>query len=83
MGGKIDTPTTLGPLQMETSQHVLHFLEDASTGPHLSIHHPQPSVDGPGIQVSRSWLGLEEILHTLHWDLLSMEISQIERSQTI
>ena len=73
MGGQIDTPTT--PLRMETS----HLLEDGSTRPHLSIHHPQSSLDGPGIQVSKSWLGLGEgFAHSLHWDLLSMAISQVE-----
>jgi len=56
MGGQTDAT----PLRMETDQHVLHVLEIGSTRPHLSIDHPQPSLDGPGTQVSRSWLGLEE-----------------------
>jgi len=56
MGGQIGTT----PLRMVTNQHVLHVLETSSTRPHLSIHHPQPSLDGPGTQISRSWLGLEE-----------------------
>ena len=63
---------------METNQHVLHVLEIGSTRPHLPIHHPQPSLDGPGAQVSKSWLGLEKGVHNLHWDLLSMAISQVE-----
>jgi len=45
---------------METDQHVLHILEIGSRRLHLSIHHPQPSLDGLGTQVSRSWLSLEE-----------------------
>jgi len=45
---------------MESDQHVLHVPEIGSTRPHLPIHHPQPSLDGPGAQVSRAWLGLEE-----------------------
>jgi len=56
MGGQIDTTS----FRMETDQHVLHVLNTGSTMPHLSIHHPQPSLDGPGTQVLRSWLGLEE-----------------------
>jgi len=56
MGGQTDAT----PFRLETDQHVLHVLEIGSTRPHLSMHHPQPSLDGPGTLVSRSWLGLEE-----------------------
>ena len=35
-------------------------LRSAAQGHTLKIPHPQPSLDGPGAQVSRSWLGLEE-----------------------
>ena len=56
MAGQTDTT----PLRMETFQHVLHVLETGNTRPHISIHHPQPSLDAPGTQVSRSWPGLEE-----------------------
>ena len=57
MGGKIDVT----PLRMETDQHVPYVPEISNARPHLPIHHPQPSLDdGPGAQVSRSWLGLEE-----------------------
>jgi len=58
MGGQTGTPTTL--LRMETCQHILHVLEDGSTRSQLLTHHPQPSLDAPSIQVSRTWLGLEE-----------------------
>ena len=82
MGGQIDTPTT--PLRMETGQHVLHVLEGGSTKPHLSIHHPQPSLDGPGTQVSRTWLGLEEVLaHSPLGPTLNGDIPSQAHSQTV
>jgi len=73
-GRAIDTT----PLRMETDQLVLHVFENGSTRSHLSIHHPQPRLDGHGIQVSRLWLGLKEGLAHLHWDLLSIAVSQVE-----
>ena len=45
---------------METGQHVIHVLEDGSTRSQLLTPHPQPSLDAPSIQVSRTWLGLGE-----------------------
>ena len=78
MGGQTDAT----PLRMETDQHDLHVLEIGSTRPHLPIHHPQPSLDGPGAQVSRLWLGLEEGLaqsplgFTLNGDFSSRTYSQ-------
>jgi len=60
MGGKTGTSTTL--LRIETGQHVLHVFEDGSTGSQLPCNHPQPSLDGSGIQVSRARPGLGESL---------------------
>jgi len=60
MRGKTGTSTTL--IRMETGQHVLHVFEDGSTGSQIPSHHPQPSLDGSGIQVSRAGPGLGESL---------------------
>ena len=76
MGRQTDTT----PLRMETDQHVLHVLETGSTRPHFSIHHPQPSLDGPGTWHKSRGRGLvsKKGLHNLHWDLPSVAISQVE-----
>jgi len=82
MGEQTGTPTTL--LRMETSQHVLHVLENGSTGPQLPIHHPQPSLDGPGRQVSRTWLGLGEgLAHSPLGSTLNGNIPSRAHSETL
>ena len=47
---------------MEAGHHVLHVVEDGSTGSQLPRHHPPPSLDGSGIQASTAGPGLGEIL---------------------
>ena len=76
MRGQICTSITL--LQMEAGQHVLHVVEDGSTGSHLPSHHLQPSLDGSGIHTSRAGPGLGERPVQSFWDLLSMAVSQVE-----
>jgi len=63
MGGETGTSTTL--LRMKAGQHVPHVFEDGSTGSQLPCHHPQPSLIGSGIQVSRAGPGLGKSLELM------------------
>ena len=76
MGGQTGTPTTL--LRMETGQHVSISLKTEAQG-----HTFQSTIHSP------AWMDLAyrsrghgsvsgKVLHTLHWDLLSMAIFQVK-----
>jgi len=76
MEGQIYASVTL--LRMEAGQHVFQVVEGGHTGSPLPSHHLQPSLDGSGIQTSRTGLCLGESLEHPSLGSTLMAVSQVE-----